>query len=266
MVVSTQQDETGVVKLGSVGLTDVADLSLSRFAQTRLDTEYDWRLFAAPEVADHAGLVDPRCDLYSLGCILRYLFSGQCPQGSDSSQAKERIRVLWKRTTLTSKRGDVPRTVAEAIERMMAQDPTTRVARTGEVIETLRPFREQASYRELLSDVGQVVARRQRLTGGIHVAGPEIGEYSDASSDRHESTPIQENGFDALLSAHDGWGQPGAHAPTLAHSLEDRSGDVGGSCGMCRDVLRRQVTRFLSSARRGIDISRVLRYGGINLV
>ncbi len=108
-VVATQLPDRGTVKLGSVGLTDVADLTLSRFAQTRLQTEYDWRLFAAPEVADQTDSVGPACDLYSLGCTLRFLLSGQRPLGSESSDTKERIRVLWKRTSLSRGGHRVPR-------------------------------------------------------------------------------------------------------------------------------------------------------------
>ncbi len=128
MIVATQAEAVGVVKLGSVGLTDVADLTMTRFAHTALQSECDWRLFAAPEVADQGDHWDPRCDVYSLGCTLRFLLTGQRPREARSCETTENIRVLWRRAVWDDASGHTPPEVREAIDGMMATEPERRPA------------------------------------------------------------------------------------------------------------------------------------------
>lgn len=172
LVVATDNEEAGIVKLGSVGLTDVADLTLSRFAQSQLQTEYDWRLFAAPEIADRPGTTDPRSDIYSLGCIVRFLLTSQRPPSSQSCESKEQIRVLWKRAALPERRQNSPPELWDIIDRMMSAELASRPASASEVIKLLSPFRDPAALQKLLPDIVASVGQRQRLTGGVRIAGP----------------------------------------------------------------------------------------------
>jgi serine/threonine-protein kinase len=186
LVVATRAEELGVAKLGSVGLTEVADLRLARFAHTALQTEYDWRLFAAPEVADEPTGTDPRSDLYSLGCTLSFLLSGERPQGTEACESKESIRVLWKRTALTQRQERMPGSLRGLIDRLMAVDPAERPGSVTEVKDLLRPLRDAVAYRQLIPQMTAAVARRERLAGGVRIAGPVTS--SDKTAARISAT------------------------------------------------------------------------------
>lgn len=107
--------------------------------------------YMAPEQATDAHSADIRADIYSLGCALHFLLTGQPPFTTDNALAKLKAHAQQAPPALT----DVPTELASIAARMMAKNPADRFQTPTEVIVAIEPLR-QASRRR--SKVGKVVA------------------------------------------------------------------------------------------------------------
>jgi len=117
--------------------------------------------YIAPEQVDDAVKVNPRSDIYSLGCVLYFALTGRPPfPGGDTRQKITRHR-MEQPTPIRELNPGVPPTFAAFIARMMAKNPQERLAScdlvrvellkwsTGEVT---RPMDEEgdANYRRAI--------------------------------------------------------------------------------------------------------------------
>jgi tRNA A-37 threonylcarbamoyl transferase component Bud32 len=96
--------------------------------------------YMAPEQGRNAAAVDHRADIYSLGCTLYVLLTGQPPFHGHTA-----MEVLTKHLTepvvppeQVVKR--VPHELSEVVLRMLAKDPAQRYQNLGEVIRDLESF------------------------------------------------------------------------------------------------------------------------------
>jgi serine/threonine protein kinase len=96
--------------------------------------------YAAPEEVRGARQADIRADLYSLGCTLYHLLSGQVPFPAATAHEKLRGHAERAPTPLTELRPDVPAPLARVVERMTAKDPAGRYQTPAEVARALAPF------------------------------------------------------------------------------------------------------------------------------
>ncbi len=127
----------GVVKILDLGLALLAGDSQERL------TRYDHKamgtgMYMSPEQWKTTS-VDIRADIYSLGCTLYHLLSGN-PPFYDSElrpeKAHEKSRVPPIRTN------NIPRKLWDVIEKMLAKKPEERYATPAEVAAELSPFCE----------------------------------------------------------------------------------------------------------------------------
>ena len=129
----------------------VLDMGLARFSQTfpaTIDPQADALTqtycilgtvdFMAPEQAQDAKSADERSDIYSLGCTLFYLLTGQPPYRGDSAIA----RLMAHRETAVPRLSDlcrdVPYAVDECFRLMVAKQPGDRPQTMKEVISLLQ--------------------------------------------------------------------------------------------------------------------------------
>ncbi len=96
--------------------------------------------YIAPEQTLDAARADIRADIYSLGCTLYYLLTGNPP-----FQAKSQFELLQahhskEATPLDQVRKDVPVELAAIVAKMMAKDPALRYQKPVEVAQALGPF------------------------------------------------------------------------------------------------------------------------------
>jgi len=96
--------------------------------------------YMAPEQADNAHAADICADIYSLGCTLYYLLSGQAPFPEGTVLDKLRAHRTRKPRPLSDFRKDVPPALVRVLERMMAKDPDQRYQTPAEVAQALAPF------------------------------------------------------------------------------------------------------------------------------
>ncbi len=99
--------------------------------------------YIAPEQVSDAHTVDIRADIYSLGCTLYRLLTGQAPfSGAQYKTHAEKLVGHLKESPspVQRLRTDVPAELALVLERMMAKKPADRFATPAEAAAALAPF------------------------------------------------------------------------------------------------------------------------------
>jgi hypothetical protein len=96
--------------------------------------------YLAPEQADDARQADIRSDIYSLGCTLYHLLSGQPPFPRGTLVQKVMAHTERQPPSLLEFRPDLPPGLARVVERMMAKPPEQRYQTPAEVAAALEPF------------------------------------------------------------------------------------------------------------------------------
>jgi serine/threonine-protein kinase len=97
--------------------------------------------FMAPEQIIHLREAKPPVDLYAAGASLYWLLTGRhiydLPRGLD----KQILMILQDpHIPIRSRRSDVPRGLAEVIDRSLAREPEQRFADAREMRRALAPF------------------------------------------------------------------------------------------------------------------------------
>jgi hypothetical protein len=96
--------------------------------------------YMAPEQADNAHTADIRADIYSLGCTLYFLLTGQPPFPEGTMLDKLLAHRQGTPRPLSDFRKDLPPGLDRVIQRMMDRDPARRYQTPAELAEALRPF------------------------------------------------------------------------------------------------------------------------------
>jgi serine/threonine protein kinase len=113
--------------------------------------------YLAPEQWENPHAVDTRADIYSLGCSLYELITGQPPFSGPSYQSvmtKMRGHLETPVPPIVEKRPEVPALLAGVLDRMLAKNLADRFATPGEVAQVLQPFTAGANLRALLEAGG----------------------------------------------------------------------------------------------------------------
>jgi uncharacterized protein (TIGR03067 family) len=103
--------------------------------------------YIAPEQARDAHSADIRADIYSLGCTLYHLLTGQAPYPDGTAVDKVIAHEKGSPKLLTDLRRELPPELARVVERMMAKDPAKRYQTPAEVAAALMPFAVRGSVR-----------------------------------------------------------------------------------------------------------------------
>ncbi|PQO41979.1 serine/threonine-protein kinase [Blastopirellula marina] len=133
------------------GTIKILDFGLARFATEGDGDASDPGLTAdftalgtpdymAPEQARDSKRADVRSDLYSLGCTLYYLLSGQVPFPDGTAFEKVIGHCERQPRPLSDFREDIPTEVVQIVERLMAKDPDDRFQTPAELVEAIKPF------------------------------------------------------------------------------------------------------------------------------
>ncbi|MBC7821575.1 MAG: protein kinase [Planctomycetaceae bacterium] len=126
----------------------ILDFGLARFASEGVDgtdTTAGVLLgtpdFMAPEQARNSREADVRSDLYSLGCTLYFLLTGEVPHPG-AKTALERALAHAERAPqlLATFRGDIPQTLQQVLDRLLAKRPEDRFQTPAELAVALEPF------------------------------------------------------------------------------------------------------------------------------
>jgi serine/threonine protein kinase len=129
------------------GIVKLTDLGLARSSDTQPDADLTLKgvclgtpEFMAPEQAEDASRADTRSDLYSLGATLFHLLTAQLPvSGSSYLHCLQKLLTVPPRP-LREVRPEVPRDLAEIVDRLRARNPADRPQTADQVIALLEPY------------------------------------------------------------------------------------------------------------------------------
>ncbi len=122
------------------GEIKVADFGLARVGSsgdlTQIGLTMGTPRYMSPEQVQGKS-IDPRSDLYSLGCTLYFLLTGSAPFDGDEplAVAVQHIQETPRPLTAVRGRDDVPDWLLAAINRMMAKSPDDRFSSAAEICE-----------------------------------------------------------------------------------------------------------------------------------
>jgi serine/threonine-protein kinase len=132
----------GIAKLADLGLA--IDLAEEKRV-TREGATVGTFDYVAPEQARHSHSADIRSDIYSLGCTLYHMITGQVPFPSPSLPEKLFAHQALEPTPLSQLVADVPIGLVEVVQRMMQKQPDERYATPLQVAQALAPFVDELS-------------------------------------------------------------------------------------------------------------------------
>ena len=152
------------IKPGNLFLTvdscvKILDLGLAQDfdSEENLTREFNERVlgtadYLAPEQAKDCHTVDRRADIYSLGCTLYFLLTGQAPFTEGS--LIQRLLAHQTRTPpqISQFRDDVPNDLTSLVGRMMATDRNSRIASADDVAHQLALIVNQSDDSEDVDD------------------------------------------------------------------------------------------------------------------
>lgn len=130
-----------VVKILDMGLARLMDVETTEDAQVATGGQLlGTPDYVAPEQAEDNRKADIRSDIFSLGCTLFRLLTGQSAFPGDDAVQKLMARLTRDAPLLSSLRGDIPDGLDEVVARMVARAPDDRYQTPAEVAEALSPF------------------------------------------------------------------------------------------------------------------------------
>lgn len=136
-----QATEPAVVKLLDLGLAraiDPEDMVVPHL--TRDHTVVGTPDYMAPEQARNSKNPDPRSDLYSLGCALYFLLTGQVPFPRAGAIEKIIAHQAEAAAPVQSLRPEVPAELGALVAKLLTKRSEDRVQTAGELAELLAPF------------------------------------------------------------------------------------------------------------------------------
>lgn len=116
--------------------------------------------FIPPEQSLDSLNVDGRADIYSLGCTLYVALTAQRPFPGRNRIATVRAHRTEKRPRVDALNDQVPRDLADIVEKMMAVEPNERPENMAAVIGLLNRFRRRRNW---AFEFQQVLLRRREL-------------------------------------------------------------------------------------------------------
>src|SRR5262249_36038643 len=96
--------------------------------------------YMAPEQLGAARRVDPRADIYALGCTLYHLLTGQVPFPGSSLTEKAQAHEQQEPPSIEERCPEAPAGLVFVVQRMMAKRPGDRFQTASEVAEALAPY------------------------------------------------------------------------------------------------------------------------------
>jgi WD40 repeat protein/serine/threonine protein kinase len=141
----------GNLLLSKGGVVKILDMGLARLSQsvgeqssgselTREGSVMGTPDYIAPEQAEESHTVDIRADIYSLGCSLYHLLTGQVPFPGGTLAQKLVKHLHHQAQPAESLRAGLPAGLGQVVRRMMAKKPGERYQTPAEAAAALAPF------------------------------------------------------------------------------------------------------------------------------
>ncbi len=164
----------GMIKVLDLGLALYADESQASVTMEHNDKVLGTADYLAPEQAINSHNIDPRADIYGLGCSLYYLLTGHppFPEGSIATRIAKHQTVMPE--DIRKDRPDCPGELDGICVKMMQKDRRFRYQNCTQVAEVLDSW--------LVSYKKSRVTEKAKAPTGVKPAGPTEGSKSSLSS------------------------------------------------------------------------------------
>ncbi len=156
LLLTKSSDGQNVVKILDMGLArlDIGDDSLDSGTMTQEGAVLGTLDYIAPEQARNAHLADTRADLYSLGCTLHFLLTGQAPFASGTPTEKLLKHQFQPPPPIQKLRREVPASLAAVLQRLLAKQPEQRYQTPAETAAALASVLNKPAVPAAQSGVG----------------------------------------------------------------------------------------------------------------
>jgi len=124
--------------------------------------------YMAPEQVTGAA-PDARTDIHGAGCVLYQMLSGSGPFGKGSPSEVMRRVITTPPAPLRTLRADVPRTLAEVVEKALAKEPGDRYQTADELADALRAAEDETSFRRALRRLRHTTSPRLVVAAALVV-------------------------------------------------------------------------------------------------
>jgi serine/threonine-protein kinase len=177
--------------------------------------------YMSPEQAGGAYEIDGRSDIYSLGCVLFEMLSGEPPFTGPTPQAVMAQHVVATLPPIRSRRADVPPVIERALARALAKE-------AGERFETAAGFVAALEGAGSTTQENYRVGRRRAATligiGAVAASALLLALGLSSRGDRQSEIPrIVVLPFQNLGAAEDGYFSDG-----ITEEITSRLGTIGG--------------------------------------
>lgn len=130
----------GRLKILDMGLARVQREDDDRSELTQMGSFLGTPDYIAPEQADDPRNADSRSDLYSLGCTLHFLLTGQVPYPGGTMLQKIRKHHSADPPDTRALRPDLPEALQSILRKLMAKEPADRYQTPADLVNALREF------------------------------------------------------------------------------------------------------------------------------
>ena len=153
--------------------------------------------YIAPEQARDAHSADIRADIYSLGCTLHFLLTGEPPFEADNVVAKLKAHAEQSPPALTTLRNDVPAELSQVVTRMMAKNPAERFQTPAAVAEALAPFAQSVASpprRRVRTVVAAAMLGVAAMLAGVIYVQTDKGQFIIEPADDQVAVMVNKSG------------------------------------------------------------------------
>jgi serine/threonine protein kinase len=177
LLLTKSSDGQSVIKILDMGLArlDVGGDSLNIGTMTQEGAFLGTLDYIAPEQVRDAHSADTRADLYSLGCTLHFLLTGQPPFPSGTPAEKLLKHQFQLPPSIQKLRAEVPASVAVVLQRLLAKQPEQRYQTPAETAAALACVLSKAAVpaqKVGWADAGDPLAGRGEATQETHPPTP----------------------------------------------------------------------------------------------
>lgn len=200
LVTGKDAPKVKILDMGLARVMTAKSTTLTRSGQVLGTIDY-----IAPEQASDAKNVDIRADIYSLGCTLFQLLTGQLPFPGGNAIKRFFARTMSDPPLVTSVRKDLPEGLDQVVARMAARDREQRFQTPAEVAAALQPFCHSApaAPQPAVAELSAAEQAEQKYYEGVaHFLKNEFDEAIAAFSSAIDLQPRMAKAFFSRAKAH----------------------------------------------------------------